>query len=124
MEKSPSQNSTSSKLTESQTHPESNVGMRTTLKCEYLVGLGFQSYTYSLGVVVVVMEDIALLRNVELSKMPPRRRDWKKRKPPPGRRGTRSSGARKYTAVEAARARIIVASEDFAPLPLLCPVGL
>ena len=38
--------------------------------------------------------------------MPPRRRDWKKRKPPPGRRGirrdaaagkegTRSSGARK-----------------------------
>ena len=68
---------TSSKLNESQTHPASNVGMGTTLKCEYLVGLGFQSYTYSLGVVVVVvvMEDIALLRNVELSKMPPRRRD-------------------------------------------------
>ena len=91
------------------------------------MGLGFQSYTYSLGGVgvVVAMEDIALLRNVELSKMPPRSRDWKKRKPlQPGKRGTRSSGARKYTAVEPARARIIVASEDFAPLPFLCPVGL
>ena len=33
--------------------------MGTTLKCEYFLGLGFQSYTYSLGVVV---EDIALLR--------------------------------------------------------------
>ena len=72
------------------------------------------------------MENIALLRNVELSKMPPRRRDWKKRKsPPPGRRGTRSSsGARKYTAVEAARAQIIVASEDIATVPFLFPVGL
>ena len=120
------EDSTSSKLNESQTHPASNVGMGTTLKCEHLVGLGFQSYTYSLGGVgvVVAMEDVALLRNVELSKMPPRRREWKKRKPPPGMRGTRSSGARKYPAVEAARARIIVASEDFAPLPLLCPVGL
>ena len=37
--------------------------MRTTLKCEYLVGLGFQSYTYSLGI-LGVMKDIALLRNV------------------------------------------------------------
>jgi hypothetical protein len=39
------EDSTSSKLNESQTHPASNVGMGTTLKCEYLVGLGFQSYT-------------------------------------------------------------------------------
>ena len=58
----------------------------------------------------------------KLSKMPPPsgRRD-KRPPPPPGRRGTRSSGARKYytAVVEAARARIIVASEDFAPFAFL-----
>ena len=34
--------------------------MGTTLKCEYPLGVGFQSYTYSLG--VTVMEDISIPR--------------------------------------------------------------
>jgi hypothetical protein len=73
---------------------------------------------------VIAGEDFALYSVEDVQDAAAAGKEGDKRPPPPGRRGTRSSGARKYTAVEAARARIIVASEDFAPLPLLCPVGL